>query len=365
MTSAILAPVSQHPEEDGRLRQLVDTSQDAVIFIDTRGYILLANPAAYRIFGYDSPELENQDVRLLMAEPYASQHQGYVEHYQRTGERRAIGRTRDVVARRKNGQEFPIELSVTELADDGDDGPRYGAFIRDVSDKVRLQSELRERERMATVGTTASMLVHEIGNPLNNMSLQLETLRRRVMRADPAESAIEKVDACLEEIQRLNRLVQEFRALSTRKRLSRQRVRIASLLEAAIGSVAPLGPRVTWLREFDDAGVELLIDPDKLRQVLLNLGINAVEAMPDGGTLILRCRVLADECWIEFQDTGPGVAPDLAVFEPFVTNKPGGTGLGLAICAEIVREHGGQIDCQTAPEGGALFRVRLPLPPTR
>ncbi len=108
---------------------------------------------------------------------------------------------------RSNGEEFPIELSVTQIAEEGD-GARYGAFIRDVSEKARLQGELMERERAAKVGTTASMLVHEIGNPLNNMALQLQALRRKVARTD-VEDAVAKVDSCLGEAARLSRLVQD------------------------------------------------------------------------------------------------------------------------------------------------------------
>src|SRR5690606_7971556 len=100
-----------------RLTQLVETCQDAVIFIDARGFIKLANPATYQMFGYEPGTLLGQDVRILMAEPYASHHQGYIEHYERTGTRRATGMIRRVSALRRDGREFPIELSVTQIAE--------------------------------------------------------------------------------------------------------------------------------------------------------------------------------------------------------------------------------------------------------
>lgn len=342
-----------------RLQRLVATSRDAVMFIDRQGTILLANRATCDLFGYEFDELSGADVRMLMAEPYASNHQGYIARYEQTGAARAIGRIREVAARHKSGREFPIELSVTQISDSGE-GARYGAFIRDVSDKVRLQGELMQRERQTTVGTTASMLVHEIGNPLNNMALQLEALRRRVARLPDAEGPLEKVDSCLSEVERLSRLVQEFRALTGRRRLMRRPTVMSALVESVATGLGRPDAAVVIVRSFEDSGQEILVDPDKLRQVVLNLCHNAVEAMPDGGALTLHTTESDSEFVLEVADTGSGVPPGVDVFEPFVTTKSGGTGLGLAICSEIVKEHGGTLTYETAAGSGTTFRVRLP-----
>lgn len=356
--------LAEETKSVARLKQLIDTTQDAVLFIDAKGNIVLANPATYRIFGYEDGELLGRDVRILMSEPYASNHQKYVERYEQTGEKRAIGRIRQVSARRKNGQEFPIELSVTQLAEEGD-GARYGAFIRDISENVRLQGELMERERIATVGTTASMLVHEIGNPLNNMSLQLEVMRRKVMRRDSAEETVEKVDACLREIQRLNRLVQEFRALSGRRRIMRRVVQFTPLVESTLANVTRFGVDIVVVRDFQDEGADVLADPDKMQQVILNLCHNALEAMPDGGILTLRTLRDGNDYVLEVIDTGIGVPEDIDIFEPFITSKSDGTGLGLAICSEIMRDHNGGLTYDSTPGAGTTFRVRLPLATSR
>ena len=343
-----------------RLHQLVHTCQDAVLFIDADGTITLANPACRTIFGYDPDSLLGRDVRMLMAEPYASNHRGYVARYEATGEKRAIGRIRQVTAMRSDGEEFPIELSVTQLADSGD-GTRYGAFIRDVSDKVRLQGDLMERERAATVGTTASMLVHEIGNPLNNMALQLQALKRRVGKLETGKEGVAKVDACLSEIERLSRLVQEFRALSGRRRVVRKPIVLTELLESVLANMVRLNRGVAVRREFLDASARVLADSDKVQQVILNLCHNAVEAMPKGGELTLRTSTSGDEYLLEVVDTGDGVPDGLDIFEPFVTSKANGTGLGLAICSEIVREHEGTLTYETTRGQGTTFRMRLPL----
>ncbi len=294
-----------------------------------------------------------------MAEPYATNHQSYIEHYERTGERRALGRIRQVRALRSSGEEFPIELSVTLLADGGDD-VSYGAFIRDVSEKVRLQGELMERERAATVGTTASMLVHEIGNPLNNMALQLQALKRKVKKLDSGAETIEKVDSCLGEIERLSRLVQEFRALSGRRRIAKKPLRMTELLESVLANLMRVSRGVVVGRDFTDSQAQVLADADKMQQVVLNLCHNALEAMPRGGRLTLRTFCREATYVLEVNDTGEGVPPGVDIFEPFVTTKPDGTGLGLAICSEIVRSHEGALTYESGTEG-TTFRVELPL----
>ncbi|MCS6926003.1 MAG: PAS domain S-box protein, partial [Candidatus Binatia bacterium] len=169
--------VTERERTQATFRSLIQTTQDAVIVIDRHSRIELFNPAAERIFGYTSAEVVGQHVRILMPEPYASEHDGYLARYEQTGEARAIGRTRTVVARRKGGEVFPMEISLAEVRVGSD--VRYGAFIRDISDKVRLQEQLLERERLAAIGTTAAKLVHEIGNPLNSMFMAAQLLQRR------------------------------------------------------------------------------------------------------------------------------------------------------------------------------------------
>lgn len=341
------------------MQQLLQTCQDAVVFINQKGTITGANPAACSLFGYGAHELVGIDVTHLMARPYAEQHQGYIDRFEATGERRAIGRIRQVVAMRRDGQEFPIELSVTQL-EQASDGTRYGAFIRDVSEKVRLQGELMERERSATVGTTASMLVHEIGNPLNNMSLQLQALERKIARGEK-DGAVPKVEACLAEIQRLSRLVQEFRALSGRRRIVRYPLVMTELVESVLANMMRLSRGVQIRREFVDNKAVVLADADKLQQVFLNLCHNAVEAMPEGGVLTLHTRCEGTEYVLEVSDTGEGVREGIDIFAPFVTTKADGTGLGLAICSEIVREHSGTLAYEAEPGKGTKFRLRMPL----
>jgi two-component system sensor kinase FixL len=163
------------------LRKLIETAQDGVISIDRSGRIALFNPAAEKMFGYAAAEVMEKKVNLLMAEPYASEHDAYIVRYEQTGERRAIGKIRAVAARRKDGEIFPIELSVNEV--DESNERRYVAFIRDVTEKAQLQAQLVEKAQLAVIGETASKIIHEIANPLNGMFMNIQLLERRVVPA--------------------------------------------------------------------------------------------------------------------------------------------------------------------------------------
>jgi two-component system sensor kinase FixL len=345
-----------------RLQQLLSTCQDAVVFIDGRGQIVFSNAATNLMFSYAAGELIGRDVTILMAEPYASQHATYLSRFESTGEKRAIGRIRQVSAKNRHGHEFPIELSVTQLTDSGD-GAKYGAFIRDVSEKARLHGQLMERERAATVGTTASMLVHEIGNPLNNMALQLQALRRKIRKLEDSEDSSKKVDACLSEIERLSRLLQEFRALSGRRRVVKRPVKLTGLIESVIVNMGRVAEGIAIERELFDRDAEVSADADKIQQIALNLLHNALEAMPKGGTLTLRTFCAGGDFVFEVADTGEGVPAGLDIFEPFVTTKSDGTGLGLAICSEIAREHDGRLSYESEQGRGTTFRLTLPVRP--
>ena len=178
--AAFIRDISEVRRGRAWLQSLIETTQDAVLSIDRQGRVVLFNPAAERIFGYTRNEIVGQKVNLLMAEPYSREHDGYIEHYENTGEARAIGRIRTVTARRKNGEAFPIELSVTKIAEDQE--VQYAAFIRDISEKARLQARAVENERLIAIGTTAAKIGHELANPLNGMSLTIQLLEQRLSK---------------------------------------------------------------------------------------------------------------------------------------------------------------------------------------
>jgi signal transduction histidine kinase len=165
----------------------------------------------------------------------------------------------------------------------------------------------------------------------------------------------------LSEIARLSRLVQEFRALSGRRRIVKRPLKMTELVESVLANLMRVSRGVQVLRKFEITETVVMADPDKLQQVLLNLFHNALEAMSQGGTLTITTAENEGDFLLEVGDTGEGVPPGLDIFEPFVTSKSDGTGLGLAICSEIVREHQGTLSYETSPGVGTTFRMRLPI----
>jgi PAS domain S-box-containing protein len=344
------------------LRNLVVTTQDALVSIDRRGCIVLFNASAERIFGYTAEEIVGRRVNLLMAEPYAREHDDYIDRYEKTGEARAIGRIRTVTARRKSGEIFPIELSVTEIG--SDEEVHYAAFIRDISDKVKLQAQLVESERLAAIGTMAAKFGHELGNPLNGMSLTIQLLEQRLARptASPEKQVASTVSRLKSEIARLNLLLRDFRALSRREKFNFRGTSVQGLVTEALELELPrlkeLGVEVRY--EFPERLPEIAVDADKMKQVILNLVNNSVDAMPQGGKLIVKATTSDDAVVFEISDTGHGIPPDVDVFESFFTTKPYGTGIGLAVVREIVRGHGGTVSYRSEPGSGTSFFITLP-----
>ncbi len=347
---------------EARLEGLIHATQDAVVFIDRQAHIRRFNPSAERMFGYREAEVLGEKVNVLMPNPYASQHDDYIARYEQTREPHAIGKIRMVEARRSNGEVFPAELSVTEIT--VDDEVRYGAFIRDISEKVKLQNELSEKKRLAAVGETAATLAHEVGNPLNNIQLQIQLAERHLTRLgvldDSLTSALSVVS---EEIRRLAELLEEFRMLSRRQQLRLSDTDLKELVfQICAEHQADFDEHRVRIEHYIDKDLPLLrADPAKLRQVLLNLCKNAVEAMPDGGTLTVSLKKSGPDVVITVSDRGGGVPLHLDIFEPFNTTKEHGTGLGLPIARRIVEAHGGALSCAPRHGGGTSFRISLPL----
>lgn len=344
------------------LERLIETTQDAVVSIDREARIVLFNPTAERIFGYTRNEIVGQKVNLLMGEPYATEHDGYIERYERTGEARAIGRIRTVTAKRKNGELFPIELSVTKIAEDRE--VQYAAFIRDISEKARLQAQLVENERLVAIGTTAAKIGHELANPLNGMSLTIQLLEQRLSKqSNLVDSQITSTVSRLHnEVARLSTLLEQFRSLSRREKFDFQRTTVTALVGEAIEIELPryaeLGIHVEC--SFPSNLPAITVDIDKMKQVIFNLTKNAAEAMAGGGRMSIKASTSDDRVVLEMSDTGTGIPPEIDIFEPFFTTKPQGTGLGLSIVKQIVTAHGGSITYSSEHGKGTTFVIALP-----
>jgi signal transduction histidine kinase len=239
--------------------------------------------------------------------------------------------------------------------------------------QVRLQSEKRDlarraqvAERLAAVGTMTAGLSHEIRNPLNAAALQLVVLERRLRRLPPAEQPplLDPLKLVRDEIARLEHLLQDFLKFARPRELRVRPLQLEPLVVAVTDLLASEAERrgVRLERALPGDLPRVQGEDEPLRQVLMNLALNALEATPRGGLVRIVAQARPDEVWMAVDDSGPGIDPGVRqrMFEPFFTTKASGSGLGLPIVHAIVTQHGGAVGADESPLGGARFWFTLP-----
>lgn len=355
------------------LRSILATVPDAMIVIDEHGQIQSFSAAAERMFGYAAMEVMGRNIGLLMPESDQRRHDDYVAHYCRTGERRIIGRGRIVVGRKRDGTEFPIDLSVGEARTD--DGHRlFTGFIRDLTEQQanelqlkHLQSELIHISRVSAMGTMASTLAHEINQPLTAIANYMEASEGLIDDSSPNAALLhEAVSESGREALRAGGIVRRLREFVARGEVERGVESLPRLIDEA-SRLALVGARERGVRAFfdlDPAAELVLVDRIQIQQVIVNLIRNAVEALE--GQVVRDITVSSQKMGAELvrvsvADTGHGIAPEIRprLFDAFNTSKETGMGLGLSICRTIVESHGGRIWAEDRPEGGTVFNFTL------
>lgn len=231
-------------------------------------------------------------------------------------------------------------------------------------ERQAAEERLRERERLAVVEAMSAILAHEIANPLNAMFTSVQILERHLAaQPDKSDEVITEITESLsKEIKRLRTILEQFHPLLQVSAVEFRPTPVNPVVEETLAMVAPLCAE-------DKIGIEQDIPADlppiksereKLKQLLLNLCKNAIEAMPEGGTLTVRGFPSGGYVCLEVTDTGAGVPEGMDVFKPFTTSKPNATGLGLVIARQIALGHGGTITYSSASGHGTVFRVSLP-----
>lgn len=363
---------------EAHLQSILDTVPDATVVIETDGSIVSFNAAAVRQFGYEPGEAVGQNVKMLMPSPYREQHDGYLERYLMTGEKRIIGIDRVVVGRRKDGTTFPMKLAVGEMRSGGK--TFFTGFIRDLTEReesaARLQEaqgELARLARLNELGEMASTLAHELNQPLSAIANYVQGCVKLLDRIE-GEDALRMRGALSETARQALRagdIIRHLREFVMRGETDKEPKDVKRLIEEA-GALALVGSRERGIRtvfEFEDSHVMVLVDTIQIQQVLINLMRNGIESMRDSQRreLSVRTRLLPDGLMaVAVADTGPGISDEVAalLFRPFVTTKPGGMGIGLSISKRIIEAHGGEITAARNEAGGATFTFTLPtIPP--
>jgi PAS domain S-box-containing protein len=346
------------------LTAIISTANEGIITIDELGQITTANRAAHHLFGYPDGDLPGQNVKLLMPQPYAGEHDGYIKRYIETGHAHIIGIGREVQGKRRDGTKFPIDLSVGEGHTEG--RRFFVAIIRDITERHQMQVKLSMTERLAAIGELAAGVAHEINNPINTIlnSAQL------ILDGDEVHP---NTEAIKEEGMRIAAIVRDLLQFASGDGDAPQATDLQTILDRTLRLLRA---------SLDSSGIELnvtqtdkipsvLARPQQLQQVLVNLIINARQSIEqEEGPRLVPARInvhLGEDAGgavIEVTDSGPGVAEHVKdrIFEPFVTTKRarGGTGLGLSVSHSLIRGFGGSLTLRPANPRGATFRVWLP-----
>jgi len=360
---------------EARFRSVVATASDCIINCDSQGNMVFVNNITEKVFGYSPDELLGKSLTLIMPERFREVHQQGVERIASGGEAKVIGKTVELVGLRKGGIEFPIELSLSKW--ESDDGVYFTGMIRDISERKDLEEQIRQAQKMDSVGRLAGGVAHDFNNLLTIITgyadLTIDSLDSR----DPTVSNINEIQGAAE---KAAALTQQLLAFSRKQKLQPKILDLNKIIDELLKMLQRMiGEDIEIQTKPEEELWHVKIDASQMEQVIINLSINARDAMPAGGRLTIGTQnMVLDEdliathgevpagnyVMITVADTGEGMSDEVQaeIFDPFFTTKAEGrgTGLGLATVYGIVVQSGGHIDVQTELGQGSTFRIFMP-----
>ena len=358
------------------LHSVMGSVDDAIITINEHGVIQLSNPATERIFGHTASELIGNNLTMLMPQPYCDEHKQYIENYVRTGKAKVIGIGRQVDGKRRDGSIFPMELTVTEFQLDGN--RHFTGVIRDITERKRLEQQFRQSQKMEAVGRLAGGVAHDF----NNLLTVINGYASQMLSDLPADSAErEFAEEILDAGNRAASLTQQLLVLSRKSIVEQVNVDVNEIVEKTSKMLRRLiEEHIQLTVECDPNASQILAAPWQVEQVIMNLVINARDAMPHGGKLVVKTQnvtVSIDDAKIHpdvdpgryvglfVSDTGHGMSKEVQdkIFEPFFTTKGigEGTGLGMSVVHGIVKQCGGGISIDSDMNVGTTFKILFPV----
>ncbi len=350
-----------------QLESIVNDSADVIFSLDAENRFRTWNRAAETIFGWRAEEIIGQHFSVIVPPELVKagevirieEHIRSEGHYYMETERMA-----------KDGRRVLVEVTVSELR--GLQGSVIGrsAILRDITERKRLEEAKLQGERLAVIGAMSAKLAHEIRNPLSSITLnidlasdEIDTLAREA--GATAEEARTLLKSIASEVRRIQRVTEDYLKFARMPKPRRERVSLNELLDHGLSFMKSLfaATGVTVNIHLEPSLPRINADEEQLWQAILNLIRNAVEAMPTGGALTVSTTRDGNHVVIRISDTGSGMteAQRQQIFKPFFSTKTGGTGLGLPLTQQIIIEHDGSIECESTPDGGTRFIIRLPL----
>ena len=344
---------------------IIQNMTNGLIAIDEDMHVTAFNPAAASMLGCSAGVILNQPIQQAM--------NGAAELIQIFEETLSTGRPqphREITVNHWDGTMLPISVSTALLTTNQTGHNRAGVVgvLEDLSEIKTLEAERRRLDRLAALGEMSAVVAHEIRNPIAGIGAGIEYLTRNIPKDSPDYEGVTMIQG---EIGRVDRILEDILFVARPLRLNPSQENLAELIDSVIRRNQTRLDRnqVTVSTNFDQSLPLLKIDRQRLEQVLTNLIINAAQAMPDGGQLMIQTDVVppdgeqkSNQVVVTVSDSGPGIPIEAQrrIFEPFFTTKTKGTGLGLSVARRIIEAHGGSINVDSHTEKGTSFIVNLP-----
>jgi two-component system CheB/CheR fusion protein len=362
-------------EREARLSAILEAVPEAIITIDTAGIIKSYSPPSEQLMGYSPHELIGQNVRMLMPEPHRAHHDDYIATYLKTGVGKIIGKGRDLEARHKDGTLVPMHLKVAEIAIGGK--PHFLGIMHDMTNEQKRREQLQRAQKMEAIGQLTGGIAHDFNNLLTVVIGNLELLEMRTTDDQVLNLTGEALDAANLGATLTNKLL----SFSRSQPLTPEAVD----MNALVRTVGPLlqrtlGELIEVKTSLSEKLKPVQADPGQIENALLNMAINARDAMPEGGALMIETSLVVSDAdnaagladaepgsyvALSVSDTGVGISPDVIehVFEPFFTTKDAGrgSGLGLSMVYGFAKQSGGHVTIHSEVGQGTTICLYLPL----
>jgi two-component system cell cycle sensor histidine kinase/response regulator CckA len=355
-----------------KYRRLYETTQDGIMARDPQGKMINCNQAYAKMLGYSKKELRNMDIKDLLPERWLEQRYRIVNKVLQTG--RSVLFEREY--RRMDGSVFPASVRTWRLTDGKGKVIGVWSIVRDITEQKQMQKDLekiieertkqlKDSERLVAIGQTAGMVGHDLRNPLQTVIGELYLAKNEVESLDDGEARRnleESIHVIEEQAGYMDKIVSDLQAFVQPVRMDKIPLGLKELVTDVLASVA-IPYNIEVQQQIDDDFPQLKADPHLLKRVLINLVTNSVQAMPNGGKLILTGQVNPEgHVYVTVEDTGVGIPDSIKnqIFTPLFTTKPRGQGFGLAVCKRVMEAHGGTISFDSTEGKGTKFTLQFP-----